>query len=59
MKQRKTTVKVRNWMELPLTRMELQSENMKQTVQEPDFTTNTATKANEERKIETNIILFT
>ena len=29
-KQRKPTVKVKNWMELPLTRIELQSEKMKQ-----------------------------
>ena len=29
-KQRKTTAKVRNWMELPLTTMKLQSKNMKQ-----------------------------
>ena len=46
-------------MELPLTKNGTSIREYEATVQEPDFTTNTATKANEERKIETNIILFT
>ena len=59
MKQRKPTVKVKNWMKLPLTRMKLQIREYETTVQDLDFTTNPAKITNAEKKNETNIIPFT
>ena len=59
MKQRKPTVKVKKLDGVTTNKNETSIREYEATVQDLDFNTISAKKANEERKIETNIIPFT